>query len=79
MRHRWVKLRIHVYICQKCGCGKVNSLEGKEWRVTFYLPNGREHIATRTPPCEIGPLTTRYLGHYAEEIAAAATPAEAHA
>lgn len=67
--HRWFKLRLHTYICQKCGAGKVNAAEGKTWRTTFHLPDGTSVSNGKTPPCEIGPKTAAYLAHYANEIA----------
>lgn len=68
-RHRWVKLRIHVYICRKCGCGKVNAQRGGRWVQTYHLPTGESRQLAKAPPCEVGPQTSRYLAHYAEDIA----------
>lgn len=67
-RHRWYHPREHVYICVKCGTGKVNRLEGGRWLTTFHLPNGKSIETPVTPPCEEGPLTAQYIGKYANEI-----------
>lgn len=69
--HRWVKLRIHVYICRCCGAGKVNSQRGGEWITTYHLPSGKSIVSRHTPACEIGPKTAGALAKYAAEIAAA--------
>ena len=60
-RHKWLKLRRHVYICRKCGTGRVNSLEDGHWLTTFHLPNGESRMAMHTPSCEVGQHTERYL------------------
>lgn len=71
-RHRWVKLRIHVYICRKCGTGKVNAQRGGEWQTTYHCPEGTTITSAKVPPCEVGPLTKKYLATYSDAIAAAA-------
>jgi hypothetical protein len=72
-RHRWVKLRLHVYICRQCGCGKVNANtredETGDWFTTYYTPDGRAVRAQHTPPCIIGPKTPQYLAKYADALA----------
>jgi hypothetical protein len=70
-RHRWCKLRVHVYICRKCGAGKVNAQDPKtgEWFATFHLPDGRSVRATHVPACEVGPLTDKFLGKYVDALA----------
>jgi len=71
MRHKWVKLRIHVYICRTCGCGRVNAqdLSGR-WFATWHLPDGHSIATAKTPECAIGEKTQVYLAKYAAEIAA---------
>lgn len=57
-RHRWVKLKIHVYICVKCGMGKVNHEEEPNWwRTTYKFPDGTERVEHHTPPCAKGKHT----------------------
>lgn len=72
VRHVWVKLRVHVYICRNCGLGKVNAQrENGEWFVTWHEPRGVSHTVARTPPCIVGPLTEKYLKKYEAAIACA--------
>ncbi len=69
-RHRWVKLRLHVYICRRCGAGKVNAQDaGGRWRATFHLPSGRSVTVGHVPRCVVGPLTEKYLGKYRATLA----------
>ena len=64
-RHRWVKLRTHVYICRACGTGKVNEQDRNGlWHATWHTPDGRSTVSPFTPPCEPGPKTARWLEHY---------------
>jgi hypothetical protein len=68
-RHRWVKLRLHVYICTKCGTGKVNAQRTTgEWFVTYHRPDRTSVIATRTPLCAQGEWTIAYLAKHSEAI-----------
>jgi hypothetical protein len=70
VRHRWVKLREHVYICRKCGTGKVNAQDGDgRWFATFNRPDGRSIVAARVPACEVGPRTAAHLAKHAEALA----------
>ena len=71
MRHKWVKLRLHVYICRTCGTGKVNTPHAGGWRAHWHTPDGRELVGTLTPDCALGPKTDAYLAKYADAIAAA--------
>jgi hypothetical protein len=71
-RHSWVKLRIHVYICVKCGAGRENKQDRiGGWYTTWFLPTGERRNTFERPPCVRGPLTDRYLGKYADHIEAA--------
>jgi hypothetical protein len=71
--HAWVKLRIHVYICRKCGCGRVNwQNKNGEWVTTFHTSSGHSISSTRRPPCEVGSRTAPALRKYEAAIAAAA-------
>lgn len=69
MRHKWVKLRLHVYICRVCGTGKVNEQIGVNWQTRYHRPNGESVVSQRTPACEIGPRTGDYLAKHAAAIA----------
>lgn len=71
-RHSWVKLRIHVYICRKCGAGRVNEQRPDgTWRTWWHRPTGESLVAQRTPPCERGQMTETFLKKYEAAIAAA--------
>jgi hypothetical protein len=61
-RHRWVKVRIHVYCCRECGLVRENTepTPGR-WSVLWYLPSGGQTYDMQTPPCEPGPMTVRRL------------------
>ena len=74
-RHRWVKLRLHHYICRVCGAGKVNAeIRRNVWQTTFHLPDGTSVVTSRTPACELGSKTEVYLAKYAAIIAEALKP-----
>jgi hypothetical protein len=68
-RHSWVKLERHRYICQVCGCGRVNALEGGRWLTTFHLPSGQSVRTKQRPACVVGPRTWDYLERHAAAIA----------
>lgn len=69
-RHRWVKVRLHVYVCRQCGAGKVNAQDaGGKWFATFHLPTGRSGRAAHVPACQVGPLTEKYLAKYKDLLA----------
>ena len=70
-RHKWVKLRLHVYICKVCGMGRVNHEDSGDWRTTYHHPDaaGTSRVQSHVPPCIVGPRTLKYLSKYAQEIA----------
>lgn len=70
-RHRWVKVRIHVYVCRRCGAGKVNAQDAGGWFATFHMPTGRSARSAHVPACQVGPLTEKYLAKYAALLAPA--------
>lgn len=71
-RHRWVHPKPHVYVCRRCGTGKVNTQgEDGRWRATFYGPDGTQTRGL-TPPCVAGPRTDAHLAKYGIEREAAA-------
>ncbi len=64
-RHRWVKVRLHVYICRQCGCGRVNARNHRgEWFTMFHRPDGTSTIDVHVPACAAGPRTGAYLRHH---------------
>lgn len=71
-RHRWVKIRVHTYICRHCGTGRVNSesVHG-QWSTTFHLTDGTAVVSEHVPPCEAGPKTGAYLERYKSAIVCA--------
>ena len=72
-RHKWVKVRLHVYICRQCGMGSVNAQDPNgAWFTTYHRPDGTSEVARHVPSCEIGPLTNAYLKRYESAIAGAA-------
>lgn len=77
-RHKWVKVRLHVYICRQCGCGSVNAQRAtNDWFTTYHTPDGESEIARHVPPCERGRFTAAYLKRYESAIVcAAARPAD---
>lgn len=68
IRHRWHKLRTHVYVCLRCGCGKVNEIrqwgDRGEWVAVFHKSDGTSAEREGTPPCEVGVRTDRALAKY---------------
>lgn len=70
-RHKWVKLRIHVYVCRICGTGRVNTHDETGWNATWHRPDGADVVGGLTPACTPGPRTEAVLTKYAPEIAAA--------
>ncbi len=72
-RHKWVKVRLHVYICRQCGMGSVNDQDSRGgWFTTYHRPDGtRGTIERHVPPCEVGPFTAAYLKKYESAIACA--------
>jgi hypothetical protein len=64
-----VKLRLHVYLCRKCGTGKVNAQDATgRWTPTWHRPDGTSIAASTTPPCEVGPKTAAALQKYAAAL-----------
>lgn len=70
-RHRWIKLRTHVYVCRVCGTGRVNSRDEAGWIATWHRPDGSSVLGGPTPACAIGPRTVTALAKYAATIALA--------
>jgi hypothetical protein len=72
-RHKWAKVRSHVYVCAKCGTGKVNAFDERSfvWTSTWHKADGGTQVDGPTPPCEAGVRTSAALVKYAVEIAAA--------
>lgn len=71
-RHKWVKVRLHVYICRQCGCGSVNAQDGHaDWFTTYHKPDGTSEVARHVPACEPGAFTAAYIKRYESAIACA--------
>jgi hypothetical protein len=69
-RHRWCKVRLHVYICRTCGTGKVNAQDaGGAWFATYHRPDGTSVRSAHVPRCEVGPMTAKYLAKHAAVLA----------
>lgn len=72
-RHRWVKLRIHVYICRDCGTAYENKQgPGVGWYRVYYKSNGTNSIEQHVPACEPGVRGARALQKYESALAGAA-------
>lgn len=76
-RHKWIKLRIHVYLCRTCGTKKETDPESFFTRYT--TPDGHTRREKFTPPCVFGPKTEEYLAAHADEIAVHDDPTKPHA
>jgi hypothetical protein len=77
-RHRWAKVKVHCYVCSKCGTCYVNKQDRTGgWFRTWHLPDGSRVHSLRTPACEAGPATAKRLQHYASAIAVALAAREA--
>jgi len=76
-RHRWVKVRIHFYVCRDCGMQKENA-ETEGWQTKYHRPDGVSRVEFTVPPCVEGPKTAEYLATYAEEIAVHEDPTIPH-
>lgn len=62
VRHAWVKLKLHNYICRKCGTGKRNAQDRSgEWFATYHRATGEIVTSRYVPECEVGQLTTERL------------------
>jgi hypothetical protein len=68
-RHKWVKLRLHVYLCRKCGTGYVNAqTAGGVWYRTYHRADGISEVSTCVPECAPGPRGARALQKYADAL-----------
>lgn len=71
-RHKWVKVKVHVYICRQCGSGRVNAQRGNgDWFTTFHLPDGSSIVALHVPACQPGRWTAAYLRKHESALACA--------
>lgn len=71
-RHRWVKLKLYNYICNRCGTGKRNAQhENGDWFATFHRATGEVIVSAHVPACEQGKLTEERLGWLQQKIEAA--------
>lgn len=68
-RHRWIRLRVHAYICERCGCGKVNThTGGGGWVQVYHTSDGRASAARQVPECVKGLRTSAALKKYESVI-----------
>ncbi len=75
-RHRWCRVRVHVYICTVCGCGRVNAQDKGRWVTTFHAPDGHTINGGPTPACRAGRHSAAYLAKYESAIAVGGLPKE---
>lgn len=77
-RHRWTKLRTHVYVCRVCGTGRVNAWSEvfDAWVVTWHKSDGTTQVKGRTPPCAVGVRTKAVLAKHGPAILAAVLAGE---
>ena len=55
--HSWVKVKLHNYVCRKCGTRKVNVPKGGGWAAEWHRPDGSVLELPLSPKCEVGPQT----------------------
>lgn len=74
-RHKWIKLRIHHYVCYVCGMHKENVEEGSAWWRTHYTfpTTGHTRVEDKVPPCVIGKHTAKMLLEHQRAIDEALT------
>jgi hypothetical protein len=62
VRHAWVRLKPHNYLCRKCGTGKRNTQDRSgEWFATHHRATGEVVTSRYVPECEVGKLTEERL------------------
>lgn len=62
LRHSWLKVKLHIYICRKCGSKKVNVEKSpNNWVAEWHTPDGDVIELRHAPPCAAGPLTAERL------------------
>lgn len=72
-RHSWLKLRLHVYMCIRCGAGYENIQDRTGgWYRRWFLPDRSTVNTLRTLPCEPGPTTAKRILHYSAQLLALA-------
>lgn len=68
-RHSWVKLRLHVYLCRRCGTAYENrQLTTGDWRRMYFLSPGENKYLDRVPICATGKRTDAALRKYADAL-----------
>lgn len=67
-RHKWLKLKLHNYVCLQCGALKENYYRDGLWIARYEMPDGSYREPSRTPPCQQGPRTNDLLAQ-ANDIA----------
>lgn len=75
--HSWFKVKLHNYICDKCGVRKINVVQGDSWTTEWHLLDGSTRRQPLAPACVEGSETTArlaWLASFKAQIAAAAVP-----
>lgn len=67
--HSWFKVKLHNYICRKCGARKVNVDDRGGWSSEWHLSDGSIVRRTLAPPCVVGPETSARLVWLSEHLA----------
>ena len=68
-RHRWVKLRRHVYMCRHCGTAYENKPAARgQWYRVWYAADGVDRLGGLTPPCAPGVRGARALLKHADAL-----------
>lgn len=53
--HSWVKVKVHNYVCRKCGARKVNVEKNPgHWVAEWHTPDGKVRELPLAPPCVEG-------------------------
>lgn len=65
--HAWVKVKLHNYVCQKCGMRKVNVEKSRgQWIAEWHKPDGAVVELRLSPACAPGPQTAERLAWLAD-------------
>lgn len=57
VRHRWLKIEKHRYVCRKCGTARENVLVHGQWRARWFPPQPHVFDVTSRPDCAPGLFT----------------------
>lgn len=75
-RNRWVKIKIHWYVCAKCGMVCENFERDGVWRSRYFFPTDppTTRVEHHVPECVPGPKTPERLAKFNDLITAAIPP-----